>query len=90
MKVKVLNRTYRMNQKEYEGLLKVASEQVPFGIYAIEKQGYAELRCDKCKSNTELKTLTRQFKLQGFKVHTNKGDGRSGRGADECSRMSTT
>ena len=48
-----------------------ASEQVPFGIYAIEKQDYAELRCDKCKSVTQLKSLTRQFKAQGFKVHSN-------------------
>ena len=31
-----MNRLYQMNQKEYQGLLQVASEQVPFGIYAIE------------------------------------------------------
>ena len=39
------------------GLLKVASDQVPFGIYAIEKNGYAELRCDRCQSMTKLKEL---------------------------------
>lgn len=49
----------------------MASDQVPFGIYAIEKQGKAELRCDKCRSVTQLKNLTRQFKAQGFKVHAN-------------------
>ena len=72
MRVAVMERMYQMSQKEYEGLLKVASEQVPFGIYAIEKQGYAELRCDKCESVTQLKKLTRQFKARGFKVHANK------------------
>lgn len=41
-----------MNQTEYQGLLKIASEQVPFGIYAVEKSDYAELRCDHCKSIT--------------------------------------
>ena len=51
----------------------MAKEQVPLGIYAIEKQGYAELRCDKCSSVTQLKALTRQFKAQGFKVYANKG-----------------
>lgn len=66
-----MNRLYQMNQKEYQGLLQVASEQVPFGIYALEKQGYAELRWDKCSSVTQLKSLTRQFKAQGFKVHAN-------------------
>lgn len=71
MQVRVANRNYRMSQKEYKGLLKVASEQVPFGIYAVEKGDYAELRNDKCQSITQLKTLTRQLKQQGFKVHSN-------------------
>lgn len=66
-----MNRVYRMNQKEYQGLLQVASEQVPFGIYAIEKQRYAELRCDKCESKSQLKELIRNFKAQGFKVLAN-------------------
>ena len=61
---------YRMSEKEYQGLLQIASEQVPFGIYALEKQDYAELRADKCSSITQLKNLTRQFKAQGFKVHS--------------------
>lgn len=66
-----MNHLYQMSQKEYQGLLQTASEQVPFGIYAIEKKEYAELRCDKCTSVTQLKNLTRQFKSQGFKVHSN-------------------
>ena len=66
-----MNRQYQMSQLEYQGLLKVASEQVPFGIYAVEKKDYAELRCDKCKSITRLKDLTRKFKAQGFKVLAN-------------------
>lgn len=71
MKVVVNNRTYRMNQKEYEGLLQIASEQVPLGVYAIEKKGYAELRCDRCQSVTQLKELIRNFNGHGFKVHAN-------------------
>ena len=72
MQVTVMKRTYQMSQEEYEGLLEIASEQVPFGIYAVEKQGYAELRNDKCKSITQLKKLIRQFKARGFKVYANK------------------
>ncbi|WP_313347491.1 hypothetical protein [Lacrimispora sp.] len=49
----------------------MASDQVPFGIYAVEKNGYAELRCDKCESVTRLKELKRQFKAQGYKVLSN-------------------
>ncbi|KLU68066.1 MAG: hypothetical protein RHS_6115 [Robinsoniella sp. RHS] len=60
-----------MSRKEYQGLLKIASEQVAFGVYAIEKNDYAELRCDKCSSSTQLKAMIRQFKSQGFKVLSN-------------------
>lgn len=66
-----MNRLYQMSQEEYRGLLEMASEQIPFGIYAIEKQGYAELRRDKCESMTQLKDLTRGFRRQGYKVHSN-------------------
>ena len=65
---------YRMSRKEYQGLLDIASEQVPFGVYAVEKGNYAELRRDKCESVTKLKELIRQFKQQGFKVHANGKD----------------
>lgn len=74
MKVKVMNRIYRMNHEEYQGLLKVAKEQVPLGIYALEKDNYAELRNDHCTSATKLKELTRQFKAQGFRVLSNGKD----------------
>lgn len=60
-----------MGQKEYQGLLQVASEQVPMGVYALEKDDYAELRCDKCTSVTQLKELIRQFRAGGFKVYSN-------------------
>ena len=38
MVVQIKNRCYRMGQKEYQGLLQIASEQVLFGIYAVEKR----------------------------------------------------
>lgn len=61
-----------MSKEEYAKLLEVAKEQVPFGIYAVEKNGYAELQNIKCKSITELKDFTRKLKMQGFKVLANK------------------
>lgn len=60
-----------MPRKQYLGLLEVAKEQVDKGIYAVEKGNYAELRCDRCNSATQLKALKRQFKTQGFKVYAN-------------------
>lgn len=66
-----MNRVYKMSQEEYQGLLKISSNQVPCGIYAVEKPGYAELRNDHCKSVTQLKAMKRQFKGQGFRVMAN-------------------
>lgn len=43
------------------------------GIYAVEKNDYAELRCDVCQSITQLKATARQYKSQGFRVLSNKG-----------------
>ncbi|RHQ26170.1 hypothetical protein DWZ08_04245 [Clostridiaceae bacterium AF29-16BH] len=92
MQVAVGKNVYRMSRQEYLGLLKVASEQVPFGIYAIEKKDYAELRCDKCESMSQLKKLIRGFKARGFRVLSN--DGRmlksAGLDAAEGALMSAT
>ena len=71
MKVKVGQRIYKMNRREYEGFLKVAKEQVRFGVYAIEKKDYAELRNDTCESKGKLKEVIKTFKTQGFKVYAN-------------------
>lgn len=71
MKVKVMNHVYQMGREAYFRLLEVAKNQVDFGIYAIEKKEYAELRCDKCKSVTQLKGLIRQFRAEGFRVYSN-------------------
>lgn len=62
---------YKMSKQEYKGLLKIASEQVPFGIYAVEKSDYAELCNIKCSSTTQLKAKKREYKAQGFKVLAN-------------------
>ena len=60
-----------MNQQEYQGLRELAKEQVQMGVYAIEKDGYAELRRDTCKSTTKLKDMIRIFKSQGYRVYAN-------------------
>lgn len=71
MRVKVINRLYRMSREKMQGLFRIASERVPFGVFAIEKDDYAELRRDECRSKTQLKKLIYAFRSQGFKVHAN-------------------
>lgn len=72
MKVVVGKRMYSMTEKEYTGLRNIAKEQVPMGIYAIERKGIVELRCDMCESMSRLKNMINQFKSQGYTVHANK------------------
>lgn len=71
MKVKVMNRIWEMGLNEYRQVRQLASEQVPFGIYAVEKKGYAELVNIRCDSITQLKKYRRDFNKSGFVVRYN-------------------
>ena len=72
MIVLIGGKTYTMNQAEYKRFLaNVASPEVPFGIYAVEQNGQAEMRLDHCKSITELKKKTAEYRKCGFKVYAN-------------------
>lgn len=62
-----------MDKKELDGVLKIASEQVPQGIYAIQKDNYVELAREKNLSKTQLKHRLRELKAAGYKVYYNKG-----------------
>ena len=71
MIVTIGKKTWEVSRKRYESILAIGKEQVPFGVYAVEKDDKAEMRFDHCESTTQLKTLIRQFKSQGFKVYAN-------------------
>lgn len=76
MKVKVANNLYKMGKTEYENLRDtVAKKEVPFGIYAVERGNYAELRNDRCESITQLKKMRQGYRSQGFKVYENRDRG---------------
>lgn len=71
LRVKVMDRVYQMDRTQFEGLLKLAGEQVPFGVYAVEKEGYAELLNQKCASKSQLKQAKRNWNAQGYRVYAN-------------------
>lgn len=71
MKVIVNESVYEMASKEYKGVLKVASKQIPCGIYAVEKDGICDLRKDTFESKEELKKNVAEYAEKGFKVHYN-------------------
>lgn len=71
MIVHILKKVYEMPDKEAEGLLKIAKEQVPFGVYAVRKDDQLFLLNMKAKSRTQLKKMIRAYKDEGFKVYSN-------------------
>ncbi len=73
MTVKIGKRLWKMDRREYKGLLKTAKEQVPLGIYAVEKDNYAELCNIRCESRGQLRKLYGQYKAAGFRVLFNQG-----------------
>ncbi len=71
MIVQILNRAYKMTDKQAEEVLSVAKEQVPFGVYAVKKGDQLIMCNDKVESRTQLKKIIREYKAQGFKVYSN-------------------
>lgn len=61
-----------MGQAEYQKFLdEFAKPAVPFGIYAVEKDGQSHMVIEKCGSITQLKKKTQEYKKLGFKVYAN-------------------
>lgn len=61
-----------MNQEQVKEILKLASEKVPFGVYAIRKGAdYYELKNEPAKSKRELKQLRNDCRSIGIKVYCN-------------------
>lgn len=71
MKVIANESLYEMGRKEYNGIMKVAGEQIPCSIYAVEKDGICELQKDTFDSKEELKKAVAEYAVKGFKVHYN-------------------
>ena len=59
-----------MSRKMAEVLLDLAKEQVPLGIYALEKDGVIEMRCDRL-SATQAKRTRQEWRRAGYKVYAN-------------------
>ena len=72
MKVIINDITYEMSREAYEGILATVKKFVPKGVYAVEKDDFAETKKDICKTDDELKKLAAEYKKKGFKVHYNK------------------
>lgn len=71
MKVNIKDSVYQMSTKQYKQVLKIASDAVPFGIYAINKGQVAILLDEKYNASEELQDAVKKYIEKGFIVHSN-------------------
>ena len=71
MKLIVGNSVYEMTEEQLKSVLHVASKQVPFGIYAVNKGRICELHKDKFDSKEDLLDNVAKYAEKGFKVYYN-------------------
>lgn len=73
MRVILNDSVYEMNRKQFRAILGVAKKAVGTGIYAIEKDGMAEMKKEEFDSKEEMKQAIAEYTEKGFKVYY-KGD----------------
>ena len=71
MTVNMGDNVYEMNIAQFAILLSTASKYMPFGIYAVKKDGVAIMLNKKYKSKNELDKDIAKFRNKGFKVYYN-------------------
>ena len=71
MTVNMGDNVYEMNIAQFAILLSTASKYMPFGIYAIKKDGVAIMLNKKYENKNELDEDIAKFKDKGFKVYYN-------------------
>ena len=71
MKVLLNNSVYEMSRKQFRGVLSVAKKAVRHGIYAVEKDGMAQMKKETHSNKAELEKAVAEYEEKGFKVYYN-------------------
>ena len=71
MRVLLNDHLYDMDRKQFDGVLKVAKKAVKRGIYAVEKDGTAEMKKETYSNKSELEKVVKEYEEKGFKVYYN-------------------
>ena len=72
MRVLLNDHLYDMNRKQFDVVLKVAKKAVNHGIYAVEKDGTAEMQNETYSNKSELEKAVKEYEAKGFKVYYSK------------------
>ena len=71
MRVLLNDHIYEMSKKQFNGVLKVAKKALKRGIYAVEKDGTAEMKKETYLNKSELEKVVKEYEEKGFKVYYN-------------------
>ena len=71
MRVLLNNHIYEIRKKQFDGVLKVAKKALKRGIYAVEKDGTAEMKKETYSNKSELEKVVKEYEEKGFKVYYN-------------------
>lgn len=63
--------TYEMDRTAADMVLTCAEALVKHGIYAVEDEGYIELKNEEYDTDLELVNAVTKYRLKGFRVHYN-------------------
>lgn len=62
---------YEMSRKQFRCVLSVAKKAVKHGIYAVEKDGTAQMKKETHSNKAELEKAVAEYEAKGFKVYYN-------------------
>ena len=72
MRVLINDHIYEMGRKGFRSVLDIAKQSVPFGIYAVSKDGFCEMKKETFRSHEEMNTQIVDYQKQGFRVYFNR------------------
>ena len=69
MRVLLNDHIYEMSRKQFRGVLSVAKKAVKQGIYAVEKDGMAQMKKETHSNKAEIEKAVAEYEEKGFKVY---------------------
>lgn len=63
--------SYEMPPEAVTKILKMAKSYIPKGIYAVEDDGYVELKNETFETADELREAIVRYRMKGWRVHCN-------------------
>ena len=71
MRVLINRNVYEVGRKAFRSILDIASESVSRGIYAVDKDGFCEMKKETFRTQEEMNKKIAEYQKYGFRVYFN-------------------